>query len=677
MNAGPNVPRVLGIVPFREEEATAEPAWRWWLETAIVALLGAGAIVGPIALGGTPTSVRLLLDLLVAVAAIAWVTSAPRSGWLAWLPVAAAAAAMLQIVPLPVPLLSILSPASARLWFPDGSASWLDVGTVSIDPGATGEAIRRLVLGMSAVAVTADLCRDRRRRNFLAACMALAGAAVWILALLYPMNDEHVLLGRIDLRGPEKAAWWSTTVAPPWRTAGIVDSVESVVVPGGDSRYAVQRWTIGDGIGSYVVSNHFAAAMYLTIPLLLGLCRTRWRGPLWGWGGAALALLVFAVATWTVGSEARSRAGAGATILGAIVFMLLSSETPRGRRAWTAALVAALLVLVGFALVFFQVAPGIADILPGELRDRLLAALEREDRRELTHGALQIFFSAPLLGTGLGSYGFVSPLREGPRRATFFAHNDYAQLLAEGGLVAGAGLLLLAAGLAVTLWRTFRLPVRERMLAAGVWAGLAALALHSFYDWNLHVPANRLLACLLAGLALAITPLVPAHRRTSEEPGDAPGRPRRSAGATVSIPWSPRRALAAVVLAGACLATAFLAIRDSRTEYARIRLRSGLANARSAVTVDQQAIAMGRLKWGVTRARAVNRQHLTDSELPLLAGQAVLHLEGAGEGLEGEDAAEWFDWARRRNPLRIGFPLPSDTATPVGTPSPAGTGETP
>ena len=32
-----------------------------------------------------------------------------------------------------------------------------------------------------------------------------------------------------------------------------------------------------------------------------------------------MALLVFAVATWTVGSEARSRAGAGATILGAIV----------------------------------------------------------------------------------------------------------------------------------------------------------------------------------------------------------------------------------------------------------------------------------------------------------------------------------------------------------------------
>ena len=101
-----------------------------------------------------------------------------------------------------------------------------------------------LLLGACAVAVVADLCRDRRRREVLAACIAFAGAAVWILALLFPMNDEHVLLGRIDLRGPEKASWWSTTVAPPWRTAGIVDSVESVVVPGGDSRYAVQRWTM-------------------------------------------------------------------------------------------------------------------------------------------------------------------------------------------------------------------------------------------------------------------------------------------------------------------------------------------------------------------------------------------------------------------------------------------------
>lgn len=658
MNAGPNVPKVVGLIPFRDEEADATPpVWRWWMDTAIVALLGAGAIVGPLVLGGTPTVARMALDLLVALAVIAWAVTAPRSGWLAWLPVAGAAAATLQLVPLPLPLLALVSPASARLWQPAGEFSWLGLGTVSVDPGATAEAIRRILLGLAAVAVTADLCRDERRRTLLAGCMALAGVAVWVVALAFPMNDEHILLGRIDLRGPDKAAWSTTTLSPPWRTAAIVDSVDTVAVDP-TTAYDVQRWTIGDGIGSYVVSNHFAAGLYLTIPLLLGLCRTRWQGPMWGWGGAALAVLVFAAATWMVGVQAHSRAGAGAMILAGIVFMLLSSETALGRRVSTAVLAAALVALVGFALVFFQVAPGLADILPGELRDRLLAALEREDRRALTHGALRIFLSAPLTGTGLGSYGFVSPLLGGAKRATFYAHNDYAQLLAEGGLVAGAGLVAALGALGAALAGAFRLPARERMLAAGVWAALAALALHSFYDWNMHVPANRLLACLLAGLALAMVPLVPAHRAAAAAASG--GAPPEGGG----VPWSPRRALAAVVLAGACLATAFLTLRDYQTEYTRMRLRYALASARAAVTEDAITLAQGRLKWGVTRARVANRQHLTDSELPLLAGQAVLHLEAAGEGLVGEDAEEWFAWARARNPLRVGFPEPrSDAAT--------------
>jgi O-antigen ligase len=663
MNAGPNVPRVVGLIPFREEEANdAPPAWRWWMDTAIVALLGAGAIIGPLALGGTPTAARMVLDLIVAMAAIVWAATAPRSGWLAWLPVAAAAAATLQLVPLPLPLVALVAPGSARLWQPDGALSWLDLGSVSIDPGATAEGIRRILLGLAAVAVTADLCRDERRRTLLAGCMALAGVAVWVLALAFPMNDEHILLGRIDLRGPDTAAWSSTTLSPPWRTAAIVDSVDTVAVDA-TTAYDVQRWTIGDGIGPYVVSNHFAAGLYLTIPLLLGLWRARWQGPMWGWGGAALALLVFAAATWMVGVQAHSRAGAGAMVLAGIVFMLLSSETALGRRAATVVLVAALTALVGFALVFFEVAPGLADILPGELRDRLLAALEREDRRALTHGALRIFLSSPLTGTGLGSYGFVSPLLGGAKRATFYAHNDYAQLLAEGGLVAGAGLAAALAALGAALAGAFRLPARERMLAAGVWAALAALALHSFYDWNMHVPANRLLACLLAGLALAMVPLVPAHRAAAAAPpSGAPPSPPDGG----SVPWSPRRALAAVVLAGACLATAFLTLRDYQTEYTRMRLRYALASARAAVTEDQITLAQGRLKWGVTRARVANRQHLTDSELPLLAGQAVLHLEAAGEGLVGEDAEEWFAWARARNPLRVGFPETRSGDDPAG-----------
>lgn len=663
MTAGPTSLMVLGIQPAEDMEEDVPP-WRWWLETAIVGVLAAGAIAGPLVFGGTPTSARTGLDLLVAAAAVAWIVSAPRSGWLAWAPVAAAAAVVLQLVPLPLSLLEWVAPPSASAWRSAGGETVPGWGTISVDPGVTAEGIRRLLLGMAAVVVTADLCRDVRRRLLLAAAIALAGVVVWVLGLAYPTNGDHVLLGRFDLRGPEKRVWWCTTVMPPVRTAGFAESSKSGFVPVGDSRYYLQRWSIGDGMGSYVVSNHFAAGIYLTIPILLGLCRTRWRGPVWGWGGAALSLVVFAAATWTVGLQARSRAGGGALLLATVVFMLLSASKPWARRGWLAALVVLGIVLVGFTLVFFGIAPGLAGILPEDLRERLQAVLRRENRLALNHVAFSILGSSPLFGTGLGTFGFVQPWLAGFEKSTFFTHNDYAQFVTETGLLGAAGLVAAVGLLAVALVRVPRLPDGERMLAAGVWAALAALALHSFYDWNLHVPANRLLASLVAGLALAIVPLVPALRaeRAVVRGGGGPLPSRLADVATV--PWTPRRAIAAVMLAGACLATAYLTVRDAATEYVRLRLRVALMNVRSAENDDQRGLAYGRLKWGVVRAREADRHHSTDSELPLLAAQAVLHLDAAEEGLEGQDADDWIALARSRGPLRLGLPIGADEPVP-------------
>ena len=40
----------------------------------------------------------------------------------------------------------------------------------------------------------------------------------------------------------------------------------------------------------------------------------------------------------------------------------------------------------------------------------------------------------------------------------------------------------------------------------------------------------------------------------------------------------------------------------------------------------------------------------------MLAGQAALHLEALGEGLEGEETMMWFRRARACNPLMWGSP---------------------
>jgi tetratricopeptide (TPR) repeat protein len=91
------------------------------------------------------------------------------------------------------------------------------------------------------------------------------------------------------------------------------------------------------------------------------------------------------------------------------------------------------------------------------------------------------------------------------------AHNDYLNLLADWGTIGGvitlAGMTVFGAG----LWQTRRhvRRVEKEFKSAnsnrlafflGALAGLAALAAHSFVDFNLHIPANAILGVTLLAL---------------------------------------------------------------------------------------------------------------------------------------------------------------------------------
>lgn len=630
------------------------PGWRWWTETAIIAVLGVAAVVGPVALGGTPTRVRCGLELVLAAAAVLWIIVRPRSGWSAWIPVAAGAAVALQLIPMPLWLLAWIAPSSMLAWSGVGERLGVVWATISVDPGATAEGMRRAFLGCAAIVIVADLCRDGWRRWGLAGAIAMSGAIIWGAGLAYPRNREYLVLGRFSIRAPD--IWHATSVLPPVRTAAF--STESAYATVGRSRYFVQRWGVGDGTGCYVVSNNFAAGMYLTIPMLLAVCRACCRGPSWGWLGALASILAFAAACWTVGVQAGSRAGAGATALAGIVFMLMSSETVWSRRAWLCALVVACCALVGFILVFFHVTTWPADILPADVRQRMVESLSSEGRNVYARIACRVFQGSPLLGTGLGTFGFTQVPFVGPQHVWYFTHNDYAQLLSEAGIVGASCLVAALVVLVVALSRVRGLPATDRTLAAGAWSSLAGIGLHSLFDWNMHLPANALLTCLALGLALAVASA--SSLTLACTPREADGRisPTRTA-ATTAEAWSLWHACTAVVFASLCIVTACLSVRDARTENIRLQLRHALVAARTAKTESEWADAAARLRRDVSLARAAHLHHVTDSELPMLVGQALLHLEARDEGLAGDDATAWFDRARRCNPLRLGSAEPS------------------
>jgi hypothetical protein len=90
-------------------------------------------------------------------------------------------------------------------------------------------------------------------------------------------------------------------------------------------------------------------------------------------------------------------------------------------------------------------------------------------------------------------------------------HNDYLNALADWGTV-GGGLILVILGLFIRtswrLWKVSRKPQLDPLpqsdgdwsLALGSSLGLVALLAHSFFDYNLHVPANAVLAATLLAM---------------------------------------------------------------------------------------------------------------------------------------------------------------------------------
>jgi O-antigen ligase len=603
-----------------------------WPATFIATLFALAAVGGPLLLGSTWPWPRCGLELVMAVAAIVWALACRPSPWRMMLPLAAAAVALLQVVPLPDGLLMRLSPISGGAWkvaHAGGPPAW---GSIAIDPGTALTGTRRLLLGLATILVTADVARDRRCRGIIGSGMATAAVCMMILAAAFPTtNDDRVALGFIDLSGP---IWfWKTPVDPPVQTAGFSET-DWVVV--GDQRYVSDSWIVGDRIGAYIVSNHYAGGVCLTLPLLLGgmlsLPRSR-RGTILA---SIAAVAVAAGGLWTVAVVAKSRAGTAALIVGLTTLVWLVSRPPRLRLAL--GIIAAILatVVVAGALALHGPLHGIDTWFPERFRPMVVSLLT-DGRVLASQLAGRMFAAAPVFGTGLGSYYELAGRMLTGKPPWGFAHNDYAQWLAETGLIGGllaavAGAALLRIGTRFAAQR----PAPHTMWAAGAWAALAGIAAHSFFDWNLHVPANAFLATVAAGLALS---------STGGGPAAAGGR-------------SLARGMIAGIFIAAIVGSAGLLVRDASSATVERQLRAALAEARLSTADRKRPSAEPALAAALDIGRQAARWDPANARLWLLLGQLELHLESR------EAAAEFFARARRASAVVRGLPEPVPPAPP-------------
>jgi O-antigen ligase/tetratricopeptide (TPR) repeat protein len=132
-----------------------------------------------------------------------------------------------------------------------------------------------------------------------------------------------------------------------------------------------------------------------------------------------------------------------------------------------------------------------------------------QDRLAIAQETFRMGRDFPVTGTGWGAFEFVYPRYQERSFNVLmdYAHNDWAQLFSETGLV---GLILLAGGLLwllvryVVLWLSRKDPFSVGIGLGGMGA-LVSVSIHSLSDFNLHLPANALLLaviCAITTLAL-------------------------------------------------------------------------------------------------------------------------------------------------------------------------------
>jgi O-antigen ligase len=251
----------------------------------------------------------------------------------------------------------------------------------------------------------------------------------------------------------------------------------------------------GIPFGPYVNRNHFAGFAELTIPLalvplVLGKVRRE----------RLFIVGVFAVVQVGAVLLAASRGG----IISFGCQLVLLAAWMIWRRARGKQLIAGgAVLLVALAMVSWL---GVRQILE---RFSAMQSLEVSDSKRVSmwRGSWHIFLDHPLLGTGLGTLQTVYPPYETlfDEKVVNHSHNDYLEAFAETGIFGG---LLCASFLGVLLLESRRRVLHSASsfavsLHLAAFIGCFGFLVHSFVDFNLHIPANALLFFLMAYLATA------------------------------------------------------------------------------------------------------------------------------------------------------------------------------
>ena len=268
----------------------------------------------------------------------------------------------------------------------------------------------------------------------------------------------------------------------------------------------------GNPFGPFVNRNHFAGWMVMVLPVVAayawalvhradrpgvagGAVWARWTGSVEG--NRALLALSSVVILGTSLVLTGSRSGMASFAIALLVLAIFVLHRLHGRHRWIAAGYLAAVFVAAFTWAGAEAAVARFERAPAEIEGRLTAWRD-------THRLIRDF---PVFGTGLGGFGRAMLVYQtADRHATYAqAHNDYLQLVAEGGALGGGAAAVVAVLIGLAIRRRLRAGDTNRVtywVRRGAVAGLVGIAAQSLVEFSLQMPGNAVLCVVLAALAV-------------------------------------------------------------------------------------------------------------------------------------------------------------------------------
>ena len=421
---------------------------------------------------------------------------------------------VLQIVPLPASVVSVLSPRAYAIYAGlvrdaiIAPSSWL---TLSLSPSATlAELVLIVCYGLFGYLVLRTV-RSRGRAEILVVVVLASALFQSFYGMAETFSGHEMILGR------------------------------------------PKRYNVGSVTGTFVNRNHFAGFLEMAFPLSLGylLVKARYfamekglslrRRILWFGQESLQWTLLLALVPVFIGVGlifSKSRSGIMVLAVTAVLAIVAAASwrefsdangegrgLPDDNRRRSGRMVRLVLMVVLAAAVWIGVGPVIRRFSEVDI--------SAEIRRTFYANTLEMIGDFPWSGTGKGTYVNAYAMYEkvDDHLRLSFAHNDYLEFASENGMVGGGALILAGIGLVVwlaSMWRRRRSSFAKG-IGLGAILGVTALLLHGFTDFNLQITANAVYFTTLAALGAAVLAKNGDMYRRSMSPDQTPPGPRKGA----------------------------------------------------------------------------------------------------------------------------------------------------